>query len=519
MQFPSASVFDVVIDGLTYSLPNPGQPSIEIMLIDGSMAQLLAGKVTLRGQTLNIPSDLSTTLPITVGGQSITAQPGSSKQPDQNNDDDDGGGPFGFLAGIAGIAGGAAKAVGGAATSAASFATGAVGTGGITAGNLASTFSGAVGSASNVVSTLNGIQKAFPAGQLSRAGMDTFNNAQNLGRDSMAWMQSVGNLIQGFDGLKPDQQQKVRDSIRDYSKPNGPLIKAVHALEAVSEFPWEEELPKTNLPSATARPEPTQSAQVTRSSLTESPEATTSKVTETASTTTSSSSSSSALPSSTEQPLPYFFASRWGTPAEKFKDFVQELDGGIGKLEITNYDQAYQTILNSTEVEGLKAKYPFLLLAYADIADPNDIDSEKEQYHAIPKSRNILDSPGGLSVVPESLVTEKKAGMGSSLRPRQLLPEDRDAPYWKKMISSPYQDPLQRDPSQDPPYVRDDIEGRGTTIYVLDDGFDLSYMVSFPSNGTCQSCSSSTSSSTLLSVRGAYRAKQASFRPHHPALK
>jgi len=481
-QFPSASVFDVVVDGLTYPLPNPGQPPIEIMLTDGSIAQLLAGKVTLRGQTLNVPSDLSTAVPITEGGQFITALPGSSKQPDKDNDDagGGGGGPFAFLAGIAGIAGGAAKMVGGAATSAASFASGVAGVGGVAAGSLAGPFSGAVSGANNVVSKLNGIQQSFPTGQLSKAGMDTFSNAQNLGRDSMAWMQSVGNVLQDFDELSPGQQQKVRENIRDYTKSNGPLAQAAKALEAVSDFPWDEELPKTSLPSPTRKPEATQSAQVTRTALTQTPEAITSKVSRTATTTKTTSSSSSTSPSATGQTLPYYFASRWGTPAEKFKSFIQELDGGIGELEITKYDQAYRTNLTSANADDIQAKYPFLLLASEDTSDPDDIDFEREQYHAIPRSRTSPDSSHGPHAISESPAAEEKASMGFPLKPRGFLPEERDAPYWKKMISSPFQDPLQRNPSQDPPYVRDESQGRGTTIYILDDGFDLNSAVSPP---------------------------------------
>jgi hypothetical protein len=167
-----------VIDGTTYQLPNPGQPAIAIMLVDGSMAQLLAGKVILRGQTLHIPSDLSIAHPISAGGQSITVQPGKSKKPDQGSigggNTGGGSGPFSFLKGITNAAGSVAKAVGGAASSAASFASGAAGSGGTAVGNLASTFSSAVDSASEVVSTLNGIQQAFPVEGLSKTGMDVF---------------------------------------------------------------------------------------------------------------------------------------------------------------------------------------------------------------------------------------------------------------------------------------------------------------------------------------------------------
>lgn len=40
------------------------------------MAQLSAGKVVMRGQTLNIPNGLSAEQSVSAGGQTITAKPG-----------------------------------------------------------------------------------------------------------------------------------------------------------------------------------------------------------------------------------------------------------------------------------------------------------------------------------------------------------------------------------------------------------------------------------------------------------
>lgn len=54
----------------------------------------------------------------------------------------------------------------------------------------------------------------------------------------------------------------------------------------------------------------------------------------------------------------------------------------------------------------------------------------------------------------------------------------KNAPYWKKMISSPLQSPLLRPPTEDSPYHVDDSGGKGVTIYVIDDGFDIDHPVS-----------------------------------------
>jgi hypothetical protein len=459
------------------------------MLLDGSIAQLLAGKVVLRGQTLTIPKDISSAQPIVVGGQSITAQPGDSKKPDSNDHEGGhgggGGGPFAMLGKIVGAAGSAAKSIGNLATDAVGFAAGAAGTGSAAADALAGSLSTAVNGAGGVVSSLNGIQKAFPLDSLTKAGMNTFLGAQNLGRNSVDWMRSTGKLLESFDTLKPEVQQQVRDSIRDYSKPDGPLQQAAAAMKSLADFPWEAEAPTTKLPSPTATPQPTKSAQVTKATSAQSSRVTTSTSAKTTSTTISS---SSTAPSPTAQVLPYYIATKWDTPVEVFNQFIKDLDGGAGKAQIGEdgiMHQIYETNLTSSQADGLEAKYPFILIAYADVCYPKDLDSSEEEFHAIPKSS--IESPTAIKSTEyllQNLKNDTVTPYSHSLSSRGLLPGDRDAPYWKKMISSPFQDPLLRDPSQDPPYVTDDSEGKGTTIYVLDDGFDINRPVSFTQNLT-----------------------------------
>jgi hypothetical protein len=50
-------------------------------------------------------------------------------------------------------------------------------------------------------------------------------------------MQSVGKILEGSDGLKPEVQQQVCDNIWDYAKSGGQLQKAGEALKALSDFP------------------------------------------------------------------------------------------------------------------------------------------------------------------------------------------------------------------------------------------------------------------------------------------
>jgi hypothetical protein len=493
IQFPAPFFVDAVIDGIAYHLPYPNEPPIEIMLLDGSIAQLLAGKVVLRGQTLNIPADIPSTQPISVGGQSITAKPAEVKKPDSNDHDGGqgggggGGGPFAFLKKLVGAAGSAAKAIGDVATGAAGFATGAAGTGGATAKALSGTISNAISGANGVVSSLNGIQKAFPLDTLTKAGMDTFLNAQNMGRSSLDWMQSTSKMLDTFDSLKPEVQQQVRDNIRAQTKPGGLLQQAGDAMKGLSEFLWESEAPTTNLPSPTATPKPTDSAQGTKSVSIQSSRAGTSTSARTTSTTASS---SSATPASTEQPLPYYIITKWGTPVDVFNKFVSELDGGVGKADSQKNKQTYKTNLTSSQADGLEAKYPFLLLAYADVSYPEDIELSGEEFHAIPRTRGEPLAPTVLNA--DRKHTEKQTvPLEQPVLPRAPISGGENAPHWKKMISSPFQQPPLRPTSEDPPYAADDSGGRGTTIYVMDDGFDINSPVSYPCSKTTKRNNSS----------------------------
>ncbi|KAF1918124.1 peptidase S8/S53 domain-containing protein [Ampelomyces quisqualis] len=460
VQFPEPFSVAAVIDGLTYELPHPDEPPIDIILIDGSIAQLFSGRVVLRGQTLLIPSGISSAQPITVGGQTITAQPGLSKRPDNTDDNNDGGGGvglFGFLGGVVSAAGSAGKSIGNAASGAIKFASSAAGSGGVASSELAGAFSSSVSSVAGVVSSLTGIQQSFPLRDLSKDGMKSFTSAQNLGRSSMDWMKSMANVLEEFESLKPDVQQRVRDNIREFSKPGGQLEKAVAAMEAFKDLPWEEEAPKTDSPT------PTASAQSSRGVT-----STTTKV----SSTSASSSSSSSTP--TETPMHYYIITEYETPLAIFEKFIQDVDGGVGKADVRSGWQIYETNLTKSRAEEIKARYLFLVTVYTDVGSfRGEEEDEKEMFRAVSRIHdtwNLAGSEGAYDSQPR-----KKPGTSTffDLVPRALLSGGENAPYWKKMISSPFHNPPLKPTSQDPPYAADDSGGVGTTIYVLDDGFEL----------------------------------------------
>ena len=135
-------------------------------------------------------------------------------------------------------------------------------------------------------------------------------------------------------------------------------------------------------------------------------------------------------------------------------------------------------MLNRSQADGLQAKYPFLLLVYANVFDQKSLNQDAEEFHAIPRSNleHTADIETELNFHGGRI--EKDNPKAPDLSSRALLPEDPNAPAWKKMIGSPYQTPQLRLPSQDPSYITDDSGDRDTTIYVLDDGFDITLPVS-----------------------------------------
>ncbi|KAF1938985.1 subtilisin-like protein [Clathrospora elynae] len=118
-------------------------------------SQLFANRVIIGGRTLNIPTGLSGPQSVTNGDLYITAQP----VPKPNDDENHGGG--GLFAALGGIVSGSASAVGSIGSVSAGILVFSGGTTGAAAG-LTAPLSGAIADVDKVVSSLNGIQDAFP---------------------------------------------------------------------------------------------------------------------------------------------------------------------------------------------------------------------------------------------------------------------------------------------------------------------------------------------------------------------
>ena len=242
-------------------------------------------------------------------------------------------------------------------------------------------------------------------------------------------------------------------------------------MKAFEEFRWED--PDIPTPTLTASVRTASSASTKQSGSSRS-------------ITTLTSSLSSAKPTSSAGPVQqYAIVSKQGTSTEVFKKFMQEIDGGKGIFEDlpglrTHF---YLTDLNATQASVIKKSYDFLEDVSPNVIDES-VDGSLEHFRAIDQRQ--LNS----SIYREDHSFDSKRSQHDQKRSsepiilRRELIEDASAPWWKRMLSADPRNINQpnSDPTHDPTYLADDSKGRGTTIYVLDDGFDLKLDVGVLSN-------------------------------------
>ena len=85
-------------------------------------------------------------------------------------------------------------------------------------------------------------------------------------------------------------------------------------------------------------------------------------------------SSTTSLAADQLEVLPYYIATQYATPLPSFDKFIQELDGGVGRAERTEYRQTYQTRLTLAQADAIEGHYSFVLMVYADVACPEDFE-------------------------------------------------------------------------------------------------------------------------------------------------
>ncbi|KAL1597255.1 hypothetical protein SLS60_008839 [Paraconiothyrium brasiliense] len=501
--FPPPYIFDAVIDGQNYHLPAPNEPPMTIILAGGTLAELSNDQVRIGDEIVPMAA-FTGTKSINQGGHKyeLGKTVGKSTEPPKpsKNGGKGHGGIGGLLGSLAKAGKGAVDGVSKARNDVFNMASSGATAGG---GAVAGTLTNAGNEVNSLVSSINGIQQSLPTGKLTETGLKTVLDAQNLGREASNWLTSTASLVKD---LPDDMKEQVFDNIKDFAKEGGQLQKAESALEAFKDFPWESELPQsqmpsatqdpsasaTNQPSGTSMPTDTASRQTSEDQTTTDASSESMKSSITASTTsaqnttslqstqstsiTSASNTTSATSTSSTGPTPteatkYFIVTREGTSLDDFKKFIENVDGGFGISHASEYvpHQTYLTVLKPAVADNLQSNYSFIRWVNPFVVTKGYLEAADEEYHAVDRDGVSYLGSDRLSTQLQGFPGDRTA----ALFPLAFLPPDPNASSWKKMISSPPLSQIPKPPSQDPDYVADDSLGKGVTIYVIDDGFDI----------------------------------------------
>lgn len=251
------------------------------------------------------------------------------------------------------------------------------------------------------------------------------------GRDILSSMQK---LLKGLPTLRDAATQNVKKYWLRYVATGGGLLALDQSIQKLKDYSWDDALVATKTATSTTASE-TKTTSGTSTTSTESPTASS-----------------------------YFITTKRGTSLTKFKAFVHGLDGGAGtQIAYSEVDhQGYVTDLTVAQLATVKA-LPFIRTVSYNI--PVTELEDDEDFRAVP---NRAFSPEFDEIHD---VTNHKSSKLLSQRAIAQSPRSNSGSHLK-MISS---DKTGK-PTED--YLFDDTLGKGTTIYVIDTGYDLSKPVS-----------------------------------------
>jgi hypothetical protein len=181
---------------------------------------------------------------------------------------------------------------------------------------------------------------------------------------------------------------------------------------------------------------------------------------------TSESPAESAVPDETK--ITHFLCTKEGTTVETFEKFINDLDGGVGRATIPDFDlvghQSYVTSLTPSQPDAVR-QLDFILTISPWVFDLREVEEEPDEFYQVqtrqPFSQKHQESD-------KSNGTERSV---RDYRRRAMTHTGPTTPYWKKMIAQP---PSRfSNGSSTFTALADDSGGKGTTIYIVDDGFDL----------------------------------------------
>lgn len=428
----------ITINDQTYHIPSDDS-SLDIVLDDGSLLTLSSGQVSINGDKVDIPDNVSDSPTLTADGQSFTVGEGFDGNGGDGGGGDGGSGGSGGGGGGSGISSLIDTLSGlGDAESSLSSSLDKI-TSGIkswaSGGSEASSLSGSIDSAlenlNQVLSPMRSISQSTELQELTTDGLRVVSNAYpelERGRDILSSMQK---LLKGLPTLRDAATQNVKKYWLRYVATGGGLLALDQSIQKLKDYSWDDALVATKTATST-----------------------------TATATSGTSTTSTGSPTASS----YFITTKRGTSLTKFKAFVHGLDGGAGtQIAYSEVDhQGYVTDLTVAQLATVKA-LPFIRTVSYNI--PVTELEDDEDFRAVPNRafspefdelHDVTNHKSSKLLSPRAIAQSPRSNSGSHL----------------KMISS---DKTGK-PTED--YLFDDTLGKGTTIYVIDTGYDLSKPVS-----------------------------------------
>ncbi|KAJ5211134.1 subtilisin-like protein [Penicillium cf. griseofulvum] len=424
----------VTINDETYRIPSDGS-SLDIVLDDGSLLTLSSGHVSINGDKVDLPDDLSRSPTLTADGQSFTVGEGFDSGSGDGGSGGSGSGSGSSISSLIDTISGLDNAESSISSGLDKITSGIKSWASGGAESEVTSLSGSIDSAVESLDQLLGPMRSISQSpsielqELTTDGLRVVSRAYpelERGRDILS---SMRKLLKGLPILRDAATQNVKKYWLRYVATGGGLLALDQTIQKLKEYSWDDALIVTTT-STTAGETKTPSGTSTAS---------------TASPTASFS---------------YLITTKRGTSLTTFKTFVHGLDGGAGyQMAYSEVDhQAYVTDLTATQVGTIKA-LPFIRTVSYNIP-VTELDDD-EDFRAVP-SRDFLPEVDQLHNL-----TNHKSTKWLSSRAIAQSPRDQSGSHLK-LISS---DNMGK-PTED--YLFDDTLGKGTTIYVIDTGFDTS---------------------------------------------
>ncbi|OCK73406.1 hypothetical protein K432DRAFT_236491 [Lepidopterella palustris CBS 459.81] len=182
-------------------------------------------------------------------------------------------------------------------------------------------------------------------------------------------------------------------------------------------------------------------------------------------TTSSTTSSSSSSQSASATPQFYVILTKQGTPYDDFLNFTNNLDGGVGigsKLDTLDW-QYYATTMTADKAKELTdtSLYPFIELVV--------LDKPVRRHNQL---NGVITTGESRRTRPKRQTTDRQWPQNTNLFERTVDPATEDTPVASQYNLKNLQVLSRSLTNEAPNYIFDPLLGKGTTIYILDSGYN-----------------------------------------------